>query len=119
MFINNSESLPNQKRRAPPRGFEKWSNDLPISEFGPRHEKKDVYYVYYWARHGSGDLASSEVRSLSTTYAFLEHATGTGGTTGTTRTGELVSRTASRTPLPHAPGARITVVTLTPSNKKL
>ena len=31
---------------------------------------------------------------------------------------KVVAATAARTPLPHAPGARMTVVTLTPSNEK-
>ena len=37
--------------------------------------------------------------------------------TGATGGGEVVARSAARSPRPHAPGARMTVVTQTPSNK--
>ena len=54
-----------------------------------------------------GHLASSEVRSGRTRSAFWEH---------TAEWRKVVARPAARTPIPHAPGARMTVVTLTPSN---
>ena len=57
-----------------------------------------------------GNLASSQVRCLRTRSAFLELVTGSG------ESGEVVAGPAARTPIPHAPGARMTVVTLTPSN---
>ena len=38
------------------------------------------------------------------------------GATGATGAAEMVARSAARSPSPHAPGARMTVVTLTPSN---
>ena len=61
-----------------------------------------------------GNLASSEVRSGRTRSAFWEHTT---DTTGSGESAEVVAGPAARTPIPHAPGARMTVVTLTPSNK--
>ena len=45
--------------------------------------------------------------------ACLELVTGAKGTTGAA---EVVPKPAAWTPNPHAPGAKMTVVTLTPSN---
>ena len=63
-----------------------------------------------------GNLASSQVRCLRIRSAFLEFVAGDAGDAGD---GEVVSRRAARSPPPHAPGARMTVVTLTPSNYRL
>ena len=63
------------------------------------------------------EVASSEVTRIAIRSAFLELAAGAAGATGATGATGVVSRTAARTPIPHAPGARMTVVTLTPSNK--
>ena len=59
------------------------------------------------------ELNVHRLRCLSTKSSLLEHATGATGTTGAA---EVVSRTAARSPLPHAPGARMAVVTQTPLN---
>ena len=60
------------------------------------------------------EVASSEVTHTAAISAFLELVTGVAGVTGVT---EVVARSAAWSPLPHAPGARMTVVTtLTPSN---
>ena len=56
------------------------------------------------------DLVSSEVTRIAARSAFWEHAAGAGEVT------EVVAGPAARTPLTHAPGARMTVVTQTPSN---
>ena len=59
---------------------------------------------------GSSDLASSEVTRIAATWPFLELVKAATGET------EMVSRRAVRSSPPHTPGARMTVVTLTPSN---
>ena len=59
------------------------------------------------------EVASSEVTRIAVRSGFLQLAQGAPGAAGAA---EVVSRTAPRTPIPHAPGARMTVVTLTPSN---
>ena len=75
-------------------------NWAPLGPIGP-----------YWALLGPGpgcwEVASSQVTRIAIRSAFLELATGAT---------EVVSRTAARTPIPHAPGARMTAVTQTPSN---
>ena len=53
------------------------------------------------------------LRCLSTKSSLLEHAAGAAGAAGAV---EVVSRTRLGAHLPHAPGARMTVVTQTPSN---
>ena len=62
------------------------------------------------AREGSGSVTSSQLLSITSNLSFLELVTGSAGAT------EVVARSAARSSLPHAPGARMTVVTLTPSN---
>ena len=79
---------------------------IPLAPLGP-HWEPDRFGDRF------GNLASSQVRCLRIRSAFLELTTGNGGTTGD---GEMVARGAPRSPPPHAPGARMTVVTLTPSN---
>ena len=61
----------------------------------------------------TGDLVSYEVTCLSTKTRLLEHATGAAGATGAGEVGQELWLGAH---LPHAPGARMTVVTQTPSN---
>ena len=53
------------------------------------------------------EVASSEVTRIAIRSVFLELAPGAPGAPGSA---EVVSRTAARTPIPHAPGARMTVV---------
>ena len=52
---------------------------------------------------GSGNLASSEVTRIAAKSAFLEHAAGATGATGT---GEVVSRTVARSPPPTRAGGQ-------------
>ena len=47
-------------------------------------------------------------------WPFWEHVT---EAAGAAESAEVVAWPAARTPIPHAPGARMTVVTLTPSNQ--
>ena len=61
----------------------------------------------------SRDLASSQVTRIAVRSAFWELIRGAGDPT------EVVARPAAPTPIPHAPGARMTVVTLTPSNHEI
>ena len=64
-----------------------------------------------------GDLVSEFVCKIIVRSAFLALATAEAGETGETGETEVVSKTVARTPLPtRTPGARMTVVTLTPSN---
>ena len=56
------------------------------------------------------ELNVHRLRCLSTKSSLLEHAAGAAGAA------EVVSRTRLGAHLPHAPGARMTVVTQTPSN---
>ena len=53
------------------------------------------------------EVASSEVTRTAAIFAFLELVTGVAGVTGVT---QVVARSAARSPLPHTPGARMTVV---------
>ena len=83
------------------------SNWVPSGlHLGPRDPTGPI-----WDPTGSrarfGELASSQVRCLRTRSAFSELVT---------ESAEVVAGPAARTPIPHAPGARMTVVTLTPSN---
>ena len=61
-----------------------------------------------------GDLFVHRLRCLPTKSSLLEHKMEAADATEAT---EVVSRTAARSPPPHAPGARMTVVTRTPSNE--
>ena len=86
------------------------SNWVPSGlHLGPRDPTGPI-----WDPTGSrarfGDLASSQVRCLRTRSAFSKLVT------ESAESGEVVAGPAARTPIPHAPGARMTVVTLTPSN---
>ena len=75
---------------------------IPLAPLGP-HWEPDRFGDRF------GNLASSQVRCLRIRSAFLELTAGTAGVT------EVVARRAARSPPPHALGARMTVVTLTPS----
>ena len=63
-----------------------------------------------------GDLVVHRLRCLPTKSSLREHKTDAADATDATAAAEVVSRTAARSPPPHAPGARMTVVTQTPSN---
>ena len=73
--------------------------ELPLAPFGPP-----------WAPPSNFKLNVHRLRCLSTKSSLLEHAAGAAGAA------EVVSRTRLGAHLPHAPGARMTVVTQTPSN---
>ena len=62
------------------------------------------------------DLVVHRLRCLPTKSSLLEHKTDATDATDATEAAEVVSRTAARSPSPHAPGARMTVVKQTPSN---
>ena len=83
------------------------SNCAPIGLHLDPMDPTGPYGAPLGVKAGSGNLASSEVPRIVAKSAFLEHAAGATGATGEA---EVVARTAARTPPPHAPGARMTVV---------
>ena len=86
-----------------PIGSQLGCNWIPLDPTGP-------YGALLGPWPDCWEVASSQVTRIAIRSAFLELAAGPTGAA------EVVSRTAARTPIPHAPGARMTVVTLTPSN---
>ncbi len=67
------------------------------------------------------EVASSQVARIVTRSAFLEFvgdAVGAGEAAGAAEAGESISKAAAGSLPSHAPGARMTVVTQTPSNKE-